>query len=225
MTILKNTVTFLCKVGMQILCDCDTSELSIVPKTGPLVLYANHTGTIEAPLLYTALYPRSKVTGFGKAEIWQNKFLSFIFNLWEVIPVHRGEGDMNALRMAYKALDNGFIFGVAPEGTRSKDGALLKAQGGAVLLALHNDSPLIPVAHWGGANFGSNVKKFKRTHVEIRVGRKFRFNQELEKVTKEVRQQMADEMMYQLAKLLPEEFRGEYADLENATEKYLIFLE
>jgi len=38
-----------------------------------------------------------------------------------------------------------------------------------------------------------------------------------------VRQKMVDEMMYQMAKLLPESYRGYYADLEKATEKYLRF--
>jgi hypothetical protein len=44
-------------------------------------------------------------------------------------------------------------------------------------------------------------------------------------MTKEIRQQMTEEVMYQLAKILPEEFRGEYADLENATEKYIRYLD
>jgi hypothetical protein len=40
-----------------------------------------------------------------------------------------------------------------------------------------------------------------------------------------VRQQMVDEMMYQLAMLLPPQYRGVYSDLANATEKYLRFIE
>lgn len=225
MSILKKTITGLCKAGLMVLCDVDWHALDSIPKEGPLVVYANHTGTIEAPVIYCALAPRPKVTGFGKAEIWKNKFLNFIFNIWEVIPVNRGEGDLNALKKAYQAMEDGYIFGLAPEGTRSKDGTLLRAHGGAVMIALRSDCPLIPVAHWGGANFGSNIKKARRTHMELRVGRKFKLNQNIEKVTKEVRQAMADEMMYQLAKLLPEEYRGAYADLENATEKYIEFLD
>ena len=225
MAFLKTIVTLGCKLGMNILCDYDASAMKSIPMEGPLIVYVNHSGTIEAPLIYTALYPRKKITGFGKVEIWKNKFLAFIFDLWEVIPVNRGEGDLAALKRAYQAMDNGYIFGMAPEGTRSKDGKLLRAHGGAVMLALRSNAPMIPIAHWGGAHFGSNVKQWKRTHVEFRVGRKFRLNQELEKVTKEVRQQMADEMMYQLAKLMPEEFRGEYADLHNATEKYIEYID
>ena len=106
-----------------------------------------------------------------------------------------------------------------------KRGLHLRAHGGVAMLALKSGAPLIPVAHWGGENFGRNVKKFKRTDFNIRVGRQFYLDDHGQRVSKEIRQQMADEMMYQLAKLLPEEYRGEYSDIENATETYLRFVE
>jgi 1-acyl-sn-glycerol-3-phosphate acyltransferase len=91
------------------------------------------------------------------------------------------------------------------------------------MLALHSGAPLQPVVHWGGENFGANLKSFRRTEFNIRVGRLFSLDARGARVTKEIRQQMADEVMYQLAKLLPEENRGAYSDLENATENYLRF--
>jgi 1-acyl-sn-glycerol-3-phosphate acyltransferase len=125
------------------------------------------------------------------------------------------------MRKALDMLEKGYIMGISPEGTRSREGKLQRAHGGVVMLALHSGSPLQAVAHWGGEHFGSNVKKFKRTHFHVRVGPIFYLDARGERVTKEVRQQMADEMMYQLAKLLPEEYRGEYCDLDRATEKYI----
>ncbi len=83
---------------------------------------------------------------------------------------------------------------------------------------------MLPIAHWGGENFLKNLKRLKRTDFYIRVGKPFVLDAGGERVTKEIRQQMADEMMYQLAKLLPEYYRGEYADLEKATEKYIRWL-
>jgi 1-acyl-sn-glycerol-3-phosphate acyltransferase len=120
-------------------------------------------------------------------------------------------------------LEKGYILGISPEGTRSREGKLLRAHGGIAMLGLHSGAPLQAVAHWGGENFGSNVKKFKRTDFHVRVGPIFYLDAHGERISKEIRQQMADEMMYQLAKLLPEEYRGEYSDPENATEKYLRF--
>jgi len=217
-------VTYLCKLGMAILCRIDAKEMAKVPANGPLLTFANHTGTVEAPIIYTQLTPRKKVTALAKIETWDNWFLNWVFTLWGIIPIHRGEADMVAMRKALDALENGYILGISPEGTRSRQGMLRRAHGGVAMLALHSGAPLQAIAHWGGENFGTNVKHFKRTDFHIRVGPVFQLDSQGQRVTKEIRQQMADEMMYQLAKLLPEEFRGEYSDLENATEKYLRFV-
>lgn len=128
---------------------------------------------------------------------------------------------MNALKAALRALENGMIFGIAPEGTRNYDGRLRRALPGAVIVALHSGAPIIPVAHWGGENFMKNLKRLKRTDFHIRVGEPFKLNTTGKKVSAEERQQIVDEMMYQLAKLLPEEYRGEYGDMSKATQKYI----
>ncbi len=223
-TPLRWFVTYACKLGLEVLCKVEKENWEAIPQNGPLIAYANHTGMLEAPLVFTQMQPR-KVTGLAKIETWDNWFLGWVFNLWELIPIRRGEADMEALRRCLDALEKGFILGMSPEGTRSKSGALLRAHGGIALLALKSGSPLMPIGQWGSQHFGSNVKKFKRTHVKLKVGKAFYLDSRGEKVSKEIRQQMADEMMYQLAMLLPEDLRGEYSDLENATVKYLRFIE
>jgi 1-acyl-sn-glycerol-3-phosphate acyltransferase len=205
------------------MCRIDAREMRKVPPQGPLIVYANHTGSVEAPIIFTQLAPR-KATGIAKIESWDHWFLNWIFTLWHIIPIRRGEADMEATRKALALLKEGYILGVSPEGTRNKTGALLRAKPGLVILALHGNAPLQPVAHWGGEDFVKNLKRLKRMDFHIRVGRMFYLEPGGERVTKEIRQQMADEMMYQLAKLLPAEYHGEYADLENATDKYLRFL-
>ena len=216
-------VTYGCKLGLEIMCRIKKENWDSIPQEGPLIAFANHTGMVEAPIMYTQLMPRKKVTALAKTETWDNWFLGWVFTLWEIIPIRRGEADMDALRKTLEMINKGYILGMSPEGTRNRTGKLLRAHGGVSLLALKSGAPLVPVAHWGGENFSDNLKKLKRTDFNIRVGKPFRLNAGGERVTKETRQQMADEMMYQLAKLLPEHYRGEYSDLENATEKYLQF--
>jgi 1-acyl-sn-glycerol-3-phosphate acyltransferase len=225
MNIARWIVTYGCKLGLEVMCRIRKENWENIPHEGPLLAYANHTGMVEAPVMYTQLQPRPKTTALAKVETWDNWFLNWVFNLWEIIPIRRGEADMDALRKSLEMLEKGYILGISPEGTRSKSGKLLRAHGGVAMLALKSGAPLIPVAHWGGENFGANVKKFKRTDFNIRVGRQFYLDDHGQRVSKEIRQQMADEMMYQLAKLLPEYYRGEYSDIENATEKYLRFVE
>jgi 1-acyl-sn-glycerol-3-phosphate acyltransferase len=225
MNIARWIVTYGCKLGLEVMCRIRKENWDRIPHEGPLLAYANHTGMVEAPIMYTQLQPRPKTTALAKVETWDNWFLNWVFNLWEIIPIRRGEADMDALRKSLEMLEKGYILGISPEGTRSRSGKLLRAHGGVAMLALKSRAPLIPVAHWGGENFGRNVKKFKRTDFNIRVGRQFYLDDHGQRVSKEIRQQMADEMMYQLAKLLPEEYRGEYSDMENATETYLRFVE
>ncbi len=225
MNIARWIVTHGCKLGLDILCHIHKENWERLPQQGPLLAYANHTAMVEAPILFTQMAAQGKkVTGMAKIETWDNWFLNWVFTLWGIIPIRRGEADMVAMKKSLEALNQGYIFGISPEGTRSKSGQLIKAHGGIAMLALHSGAPLIPIAHWGGEKFGENVKKFKRTNFNIRIGKMFYLDPHGERVTKEIRQQMADEMMYQLAKLLPEEYRGDYADLENATEKYLRFV-
>ncbi len=205
-------VSSLVKFGTETLCRIDAPDIDNVPQQGPLIVVANHTGQLEVAVFFGQLVPRP-ITGWAKMEAWDNAFLHWLFNLWGLIPVKRGEGDTSALRKAVKALEDGYIFGIAPEGTRNKTGRLKRALPGAVLLAVHSGAPILPVAHWGGESFLKNLARFKRTDFHARVGKPFKLKLDGLKVNREIRQQVADEMMIRIAKLMPPEYHGEYADL------------
>jgi 1-acyl-sn-glycerol-3-phosphate acyltransferase len=223
MSLLSSFVINVTKFGLHVMCKIDAPNLDEIPMRGPLIAYSNHTGQIEVPIIYTEMQPRP-LTGFAKAETWDIPFFAWLFNLWGVIPVRRGEADMEAIRKALNAIAQGKIFGIAPEGTRNGNGILIEAQQGMTIIALKSGAPILPIAHWGGENFRVNFKRFKRTHFQIRIGRMFTLDAHGERVTKEIRQQMTDECMYQLAKLLPEEYRGFYSDMSKESEKYLKFI-
>lgn len=197
------------RVGTSILCRIEKSDFHKVPKQGPLIIVTNHIGSLEVPLLFVHLQPR-KMIGLAKVETWNNKFMGWLFDLWDAIPVRRGEADMDAFHDSLKVLHSGNILAIAPEGTRSYDGKLLKAQPGVVLLALRTGAPILPLAHWGGEDFTKNIKAGKRTDFHVRVGKVFHLDVLGEKVTSGLRQEMADEIMGQVAALMPEKYHGEY---------------
>jgi 1-acyl-sn-glycerol-3-phosphate acyltransferase len=209
----------LVKFGTELLCLVDAPEIETVPQKGPLIVVSNHTGQLEVAVFFGQLATRP-ITGWAKMEAWDNAFLSWLFTLWGLIPVRRGEGDTSALRKALKALKDGYIFGIAPEGTRNRTGRLIRAQPGAAMLAVHSGAPVLPVVHWGGENFLRNLPRFKRTDFHIRVGEPFKLNLDGVKVNRETRQQIADEMMIRIARLMPPEYRGEY---ENRASNDLTF--
>ena len=126
---------------------------------------------------------------------------------------------------ALDKLAAGYILGLAPEGTRSGDGRLQPGQPGVVLLALHSGAPVLPVVYYGGERLQHNLKRLRRTDFNIRVGRPFYLAAGGVRVTHAVRQQMTDEIMYQMAALLPPPYRGVYVDLGAATENFLRFPE
>jgi len=220
MKIINWFINFVIRVYTSVTLRIDAPDLDKFPMHGPLIAIANHTGQIEVPLLFAHLQPRV-ITGWAKVEAWNNWLLRWIFGIWGAIPVRRGEADTKALRYALKSIEDGKIFGLAPEGTRNKDGRLKRAMAGTALLAVHSGAPILPIAHWGGENYLSNLKRLKRTDFHIRVGEQFRIDASGVKVTGEVRQQIVDEMMYKLAELLPEEYRGEYSDRSKATERFI----
>lgn len=209
------------RLGTDILCRIDKRDLPKVPARGPLILVINHIGSLEVPLLFVHLQPR-KMIGLAKIETWDSKFIGWLFDLWDAIPVRRGEADLEAIRACLQVLKAGDILAIAPEGTRSYNGRLLLAQPGIVLIALRSGAPILPMAHWGGEDFGSNLKKLKRTDFHIRVGKLFYLDAKGERMNGEIRQAMADEIMSQIAALMPEDYRGEYANCKSPP-KYLRF--
>ncbi len=213
-------MTALVRFGTNILCKIDKADLKKVPKEGPLITYANHIVSLEVPLIFAHLQPRP-VTAVAKAESWDNRFYNWLFDVWQLIPIRRGEADMDAMRRSIKIIKEGNIYGISPEGTRSRDGKLLPAHPGIVPIALKTGAPLQPVAHWGAEKFAENFKLFRRTEFHIRVGNPFTLDSGGERVTKQMRQEMVDEMMIELAKLMPEKYHGYYADKLGKELKYI----
>ena len=200
----------------------DDAHLARVPERGPLIMVSNHVHILEIPLLYARLQPRP-ITGLVWADRWNNPLLRWLLDVMQSIPLRRGEADIAAVRKALKRLKAGGIVVIDPEGTRSGTGCLQKAHPGVVLLALRSGASLLPVVHFGSEGYRDNVRQLRRTHFHIVVGKPFKLDAQGEKVTRQVRRQMVDEVMYQMAALLPQEYRGVYSDLDAATEKYLAF--
>lgn len=210
---------------MHLFVRIDADELEKIPANGPLILLTNHINFLEGPIVYTKLQnlqPRM-LTGFAKVEFWDNPVTAFLFNTWDTIPLKRGEADLSAIKEAVARLKTGDIFAIAPEGTRSHDAKMLRAQSGIAMLGYMSGAPIIPIAGYGHENYISDFKQFRRPSYHLIAGQPFRLDSGGKRVRGEMRQEMADEIMYQLATLLPEKYRGAYADLSQATQEYLNF--
>lgn len=200
----------------------DDEQLARVPERGPLIVAANHVHILEIPVLYARLQPRP-VTGLVWADRWNNRLLRWLLDVMGTIPLRRGEADVGAVRKALERLEAGHIVVIDPEGTRSGTGCLQKAHPGVVLLALHSGAPLLPVVHYGSEGYRDNLRRLRRSDFHIAVGKPFKLDARGQKVTRQVRRRMVDEVMYRMAALLPPQYRGVYSDMDAATERYLDF--
>ncbi len=196
----------------------DIQGLERTPHQGGLIIATNHTVFLD-PVLVSA-HLRPDVLPMAKAEVF--KFPSgLIFYGYGAFPVRRGEADLSALKRSLQILHENHVMLISPEGTRTKSGVLENAHEGIALIALKSGAPILPVALWGGKAFWQNLKRLRRTPVGMRVGEPLVLVPFKGKPTREMLRAITDELMYYIARLLPPEYRGRYADVEQVVPRYV----
>lgn len=213
-------LNFIIRQGSSIVLDIDAGELNKVPRKGPLIIATNHINFIEVPVVYTHLQPRP-ITGLVKVETWNNPLMGLLFDLWGGIPVRRGEADVTAAKRCLEALKAGKIVAVAPEGTRSGDGRLRKGNAGIVFLASKSQAPILPIAFYGAEQYWQDLRSLNKIPFRIRVGRPFLIDLPEKAISQRIRNQIADEIMIQIALLLPPSYHGYYAGRVSEKPRYL----
>lgn len=202
----------------------DDQEVDRIPMHGPLIIATNHVNWLDAPVGFSHLHPRP-LTAFAKVETWDKLLLRILFNAWDTIPIRRGELDLTAFKKAESYLASGKMIAIAPEGTRSHDGRLNTGYPGIVYLAMRTNTPILPVAFLGNENFNEKFRVYRRLDMSIKVGYPFRLRFPDSRLSREIRQEMTDEIMFEIARMLPESQRGEYHDLSRSKRQYLEFCE
>lgn len=206
------------------LLDIQAEGLTSIPASGPVVLLGNHVNFLDPVLPYILL--RRYIKGMTALETFR-RFL-FNFMAWSVdaIPVERGTPDLRAIRACIQALEAGWALYIAPEGTRSHHGRLQQGRAGVVLILLHAGPkvPIYPMGFVGLEHFWPNIKRLRRTRVQVRVGEPFYLcPPEGQRIRQAEREQIITEIMGQIAALLPPENRGLYADQVGRVPQYLRF--
>jgi 1-acyl-sn-glycerol-3-phosphate acyltransferase len=114
------------------------------PKEGGVLLCANHIHNFD-PIIVGIMAPRP-VHYMAKEEIFSVPVLGNIVRKCNAFPVKRVFNDREALRTGLKILKDGHVFGLFPEGTRSKNGELGKGLSGAGFFALRSTASVVPCA-------------------------------------------------------------------------------
>jgi 1-acyl-sn-glycerol-3-phosphate acyltransferase len=180
-----------------------------IPQAGGAVVACNHTRGPDYVILgYVS--PR-QIFYMAKAEIFAyHPWLARLVTMAGAFPVHRGQGDGQAIDQAVALVRSGKLLGMFPEGTRSRDGALQKAKLGVARIALGAGCPIVPVVVINSEPVLRDVLKLRRRPlVVVRFGPPIEVAGDPE--DGEDLQEVTDRMMRELAQLLPEERRGYYA--------------
>jgi len=187
-----------------------------VPLRGPAILASNHISFCDSFFLLLVV-PR-RVRYVAKAEYFDNWKVAWFFKANGHIPLRRGEGAdwKRALESAAEMLDAGGLFGIYPEGTRSKDGRLYRGHTGVAMLAARTGAPVVPIGFVGtdkaqpvGAKM---MRPFKR--VTIRIGPPIDFDAPTgQPQGQRVLRAMTDTVMKEIQSLSGQEYTGRYAAL------------
>ncbi|HXF56673.1 MAG TPA: lysophospholipid acyltransferase family protein [Actinomycetota bacterium] len=187
--------------------------LEHVPREGGAILAANHLSFLD-DLLLPLVVPR-KVVFLAKAEYFDRWYLRWFFKGANVIPVRRASRSAaeDALRTAVRALRQGQLVGIFPEGTRSPDGRLYRGRTGVARMALEARVPVVPVGIVGTFEALPYDRKVPRPRrVEIRFGWPLSFERFWGRADDRFALRSAtDEVMYEIMRLTGQEYVDEYA--------------
>jgi len=205
--------------------DFDVDGFDRLPAVGPAILCPNHVSFLDSAFLM--LHVPRNISFVGKAEYMDSWKTKYLFPWMGMIPIDRSGGDKSqaALDTAEAVLRRGELFGIFPEGTRSRDGILHKGRTGAARLALKIGCPIFPVGMIGTRDIqppDAKVPKL-RGDCSIKIGRpinveRYRHRADDHMVLREI----TDELMYEIRDLTGQDYMNVYAGKTADTEPTVV---
>lgn len=210
---MRNIIRWLIRVIFNLAAKVEISGYEHLPENESYVIATNHLGFVDAPIAFYALDRWDMY--IPVAEKWEkNPFLKWLGRYFNFIFIDRFNPDIKALRKIIALMEEGNILIIAPEGTRSRLGSMNEGRPGVSYLAAKLNRPIVPVALAGTEDkvFWENLKCLRRNHVTVKAGPAFMLPPLPHENRDEALKQYTDEIMCRIAALLPEKYRGVYAD-------------
>jgi 1-acyl-sn-glycerol-3-phosphate acyltransferase len=210
---MRNFIRWLFRVLVNAVARVDARGYEHLPKEGSFVIATNHLGILDAPIAFYALDYWDMFVLIGekweKVALfrWLGKYFNFIF-------IDRFHPDIKTLRKVIALMEKDKILVIAPEGTRSRVGSLIEAKPGVSYLAAKLNRPIVPVAITGTEDkaFFGNLRKLRRGHFTLTAGPAFTLPPLPREHRDDALKNYTDEIMCRIAAILPEKYRGFYAE-------------
>ncbi len=146
--------------------DLKTYHRENVPKTGGVLLVANHQSYLDPVLVAVQL--KRPVSYMARSELFEHPLLGAVIRKLHAFPVRRGEGDIGAMKETLRRLEEGHLINIYPEGTRSMNGEMKSLEKGVALLIRKAKATVVPVAIDGSFGAWPKGRRLFRAH-PIRV--------------------------------------------------------
>jgi 1-acyl-sn-glycerol-3-phosphate acyltransferase len=201
--------------------DVKLSGFERLPTDGPAILCPNHVSFIDSAFLLLSV--SRNISFVGKAEYMDSWKTKYLFPAMGMIPIDRAGGSKStaALDAAAEVLERGELFGIFPEGTRSRTGDLYKGRTGAARLAMKIGCPIFPVGIVGTAEIqppDAIVPKFFAS-CEIKIGRAIKPERYRDRGAEHIAwRSMTDEVMYEIREMTGQNYVNRYAGEKAETE-------
>jgi 1-acyl-sn-glycerol-3-phosphate acyltransferase len=209
---MRNFIRWLIRILFNIIARVEVSGYEHLPKEGSFVITTNHLGIIDVPIAFYALDRWDMFVMIG--EKWEKVYLfRWVGKYFNFVFIDRFNPDIKTLRKVISLMEKNNILVIAPEGTRSRTGSLIEAKPGASYLATKLNRPIVPVGITGTEDkaFLGNLKKLRRGYITVTAGPAFNLPPLPRENRDEALKQDTDEIMCRIAALLPEKYRGVYA--------------
>jgi 1-acyl-sn-glycerol-3-phosphate acyltransferase len=206
------TLRSIVRFFMKIIADFEINGIEKLPE-GNVIIAANHLGRLDTAALLCIL-DREDIIMPVAEKYKDHPLYGAIGRAANAIWLNRFDADYSAFRQILDRMKQGGLLVIAPEGTRSKTEALQAGKMGVAFLATKSGYPVLPVAVTGTEDRGivENLKHFRRSKITATAANLLYIDIPKGKGREEAMRQATDEIMCQIAALLPEKYRGVYAD-------------
>lgn len=198
--------------ALAVLTDFHVVGRENLPKSGPLVIVANHFNFLDPlAVIHITRYPMEFIGGRQAPNA--PGAVGWIRNLWGILPVSRGGSSRDALLRAQHFLEQKGVLGIFPEGG-SWAAVLRPPRPGAALLAARSGAPILPLGLDGLNEVFPSIRRGKRARVTVTIGKPFGpFQAEArDRSSRQAIDDFGHQIMRHIAELIPPERRGFYSD-------------
>lgn len=129
-----------------------------VPPKGAYIIVANHRSGVD-PILLSVL-TRRRIRFLMAREYYEIPVLKWLCRTLGCIPVNRNGNDLSATKEALRALRDGQVIGVFPQGGIREASSSLEGKSGTALLSLRTGAPIVPFYIEGTPNMDSVLRAF-----------------------------------------------------------------